>query len=83
MYLICRNIYIVRCWKSSSDFLDFRKINLAASIILFCFIGELRDFYRLAPIAVVGGSFLLGSAGHNLSEAAAAGCAVLTGHVLY
>lgn len=48
-----------------------------------CFIyliGELGDFYRLAPIAVIGGSFSLGSAGHNISEAAAAGCAVLTGH---
>ncbi|KAK6140051.1 hypothetical protein DH2020_026186 [Rehmannia glutinosa] len=43
-------------------------------------LGELRDFYRVAPIAVIGGSFLLGSAGHNISEAAAAGCAVLTGH---
>ncbi|KAK6140100.1 hypothetical protein DH2020_026098 [Rehmannia glutinosa] len=41
---------------------------------------ELRDFYRVAPIAVIGGSFLLGSTGHNISEAAAAGCAVLTGH---
>ncbi|KAL0347123.1 UNVERIFIED_CONTAM: putative 3-deoxy-D-manno-octulosonic acid transferase, mitochondrial [Sesamum calycinum] len=42
--------------------------------------GELRDFYRLTPIAVIGGSFLKGSAGHNIAEAAAAGCAVLTGH---
>ncbi|KAL0309611.1 UNVERIFIED_CONTAM: putative 3-deoxy-D-manno-octulosonic acid transferase, mitochondrial [Sesamum radiatum] len=41
---------------------------------------ELRDFYRLTPIAVIGGSFLKGSAGHNIAEAAAAGCAVLTGH---
>lgn len=51
-------------------------------IILWCVIGELRDFYSLTPIAVVGGSFLLGLAGHNISEAAAAGCAVLTGHYL-
>ncbi|KAK4478705.1 hypothetical protein RD792_014202 [Penstemon davidsonii] len=43
-------------------------------------LGELRNLYRLTPIAVIGGSFLLGSTGHNLSEAAAAGCAVLTGH---
>lgn len=35
--------------------------------------------YRVTPIAVIGGSFLPGLAGHNLSEAAAAGCAVLTG----
>lgn len=35
--------------------------------------------YRLTPIAVIGGSFFPGLAGHNLSEAAAAGCAVLTG----
>ncbi|XAR69692.1 Lipid IV(A) 3-deoxy-D-manno-octulosonic acid transferase [Bertholletia excelsa] len=42
-------------------------------------LGELRDFYRLTPIAVIGGSFLPGLTGHNISEAAAAGCAVLTG----
>lgn len=35
--------------------------------------------YRVTPIAVVGGSFLPGLAGHNFSEAAAAGCAVMTG----
>lgn len=28
---------------------------------------------------MIGGSFLPGSAGHNISEAAAAGCAILTG----
>ncbi|XP_010543474.1 PREDICTED: probable 3-deoxy-D-manno-octulosonic acid transferase, mitochondrial isoform X2 [Tarenaya hassleriana] len=43
-------------------------------------LGELRHLYRLAPIAVIGGSFLPGLAGHNLSEAAAAGCAIITGH---
>ncbi|KAJ8570651.1 hypothetical protein K7X08_037623 [Anisodus acutangulus] len=42
-------------------------------------LGELQKFYRLTPIAVIGGSFLPGSAGHNISEAAAAGCAILTG----
>ena len=42
-------------------------------------VGELRQFYRLTPIAVIGGSFLPGLTGHNFSEAAAAGCAVLTG----
>uniref|UniRef100_A0A7N2M6W2 3-deoxy-D-manno-octulosonic-acid transferase N-terminal domain-containing protein n=1 Tax=Quercus lobata TaxID=97700 RepID=A0A7N2M6W2_QUELO len=41
--------------------------------------GELRYLYRLTPIAVVGGSFFSGLAGHNIFEAAAAGCAVLTG----
>ncbi|KAL5976448.1 hypothetical protein ACLOJK_020780 [Asimina triloba] len=40
---------------------------------------ELRSLYRLTPIAVIGGSFLPGLAGHNIAEAAAAGCAVLTG----
>ena len=35
--------------------------------------------YRVTPIAVVGGSFLPSLSGHNFSEAAAAGCAVLTG----
>lgn len=35
--------------------------------------------YRVTPVAVIGGSFLPGLAGHNISEAAAAGCAVMTG----
>ncbi|RZC70632.1 hypothetical protein C5167_033801 [Papaver somniferum] len=42
-------------------------------------LGELRSLYRIIPVAVIGGSFLPGLAGHNVSEAAAAGCAVLTG----
>lgn len=42
-------------------------------------LGELREFYRVAPIAVIGGSFLPWLTGHNVSEAAAAGCAVITG----
>ncbi|XP_010452273.1 PREDICTED: probable 3-deoxy-D-manno-octulosonic acid transferase, mitochondrial [Camelina sativa] len=42
-------------------------------------LGELREFYSVAPIAVIGGSFIPGLTGHNLSEAAAAGCAVITG----
>ncbi|CAI9267986.1 unnamed protein product [Lactuca saligna] len=42
-------------------------------------LGELREFYRFTPIAVIGGSFLPGLTGHNISEAAAVGCAVLTG----
>ncbi|KAF3613631.1 putative 3-deoxy-D-manno-octulosonic acid transferase, mitochondrial [Capsicum annuum] len=45
-------------------------------------LGELQKFYRLTPIAVIGGSFLPGSAGHNISEAAAAGCAILTGQFI-
>ena len=43
--------------------------------------GELRTLYRVTPIAVIGGSFLPEMSGHNLAEAAAAGCAVLTGDV--
>ncbi|XP_031397121.1 probable 3-deoxy-D-manno-octulosonic acid transferase, mitochondrial isoform X2 [Punica granatum] len=42
-------------------------------------LGELGQLYSLTSIAVVGGSFFPGLAGHNLSEAAAAGCAVFTG----
>lgn len=33
---------------------------------------------------MIGGSFLPGLAGHNIAEAAAAGCAILTGnHLLH
>ncbi|KAI3886866.1 hypothetical protein MKX03_037176 [Papaver bracteatum] len=42
-------------------------------------LGELRSLYGIIPVAVIGGSFLPSLAGHNVSEAAAAGCAVLTG----
>ncbi|KAJ7529899.1 hypothetical protein O6H91_15G070500 [Diphasiastrum complanatum] len=42
-------------------------------------IGELQQFYGLTPIAFVGGSLLNGLSGHNMAEAAACGCAVLTG----
>jgi 3-deoxy-D-manno-octulosonic-acid transferase len=38
----------------------------------------IKMFYRVTPIAVIGGSFLSGLSGHNISEAAAAGCAVVT-----
>jgi 3-deoxy-D-manno-octulosonic-acid transferase len=41
--------------------------------------GELKEFYSLAPVAFVGGSLVEGLSGHNLAEAAAAGCVVLTG----
>lgn len=52
---------------------------LLSYLISLYFAGELRLFYSLTPIAVVGGSFFPGLKGHNLAEAAAAGCAVLTG----
>ncbi|KAH0464929.1 hypothetical protein IEQ34_005032 [Dendrobium chrysotoxum] len=42
-------------------------------------LGELGMLYRVSSIAVIGGSFQSGLSGHNFSEAAAAGCAVLTG----
>lgn len=51
----------------------------SSDVISTCNIGELRYLYGITSIAVVGGSFLPGLAGHNVSEAAAAGCAVLTG----
>ncbi|KAJ9695223.1 hypothetical protein PVL29_010622 [Vitis rotundifolia] len=56
------------------------KLMSGTSIYVVDTLGELRHFYTLTPIAVIGGSFLPGLTGHNISEAAAAGCAVLTGH---
>jgi type IV secretory pathway VirB2 component (pilin) len=41
--------------------------------------GELNHFYAMVAIAFVGGSLVQGLAGHNVAEAAAAGCVVLTG----
>ena len=41
-------------------------------------LGELGLFYRLCPIALIGGS-LIPVGGHNMIEAAQLGCAVLTG----
>ncbi|HET9146904.1 MAG TPA: 3-deoxy-D-manno-octulosonic acid transferase [Acetobacteraceae bacterium] len=41
-------------------------------------LGELGLFYRLCPIAFIGGS-LVPIGGHNMLEAARLGCAVLTG----
>ncbi|CAH9113911.1 unnamed protein product [Cuscuta epithymum] len=55
------------------------KIMPETNIYLVDTLGELRMFYTLTPIAVVGGSFIPGLTGHNISEAAAAGCATLTG----
>ncbi|XP_042946490.1 probable 3-deoxy-D-manno-octulosonic acid transferase, mitochondrial isoform X3 [Carya illinoinensis] len=56
------------------------KLVAGTTIYIVDTLGELRYLYGLTPIAVVGGSFFPGTAGHNISEAAAAGCAVLTGH---
>ncbi|XP_050229988.1 probable 3-deoxy-D-manno-octulosonic acid transferase, mitochondrial isoform X2 [Mercurialis annua] len=56
------------------------RITAGTQVYIVDSIGELRHLYVLSPIAVIGGSFLPGLAGHNISEAAAAGCAVLTGH---
>uniref|UniRef100_A0A0D9V7Z5 Amino acid transporter transmembrane domain-containing protein n=1 Tax=Leersia perrieri TaxID=77586 RepID=A0A0D9V7Z5_9ORYZ len=56
-----------------------RPIWMAASIHKGEDESELRMLYRVTPIAVIGGSFLSGLAGHNISEAAAVGCAVMTG----
>ncbi|XP_022143949.1 probable 3-deoxy-D-manno-octulosonic acid transferase, mitochondrial isoform X2 [Momordica charantia] len=58
-------------------------ITSGANIYVVDTLGELRYLYGITPIAVVGGSFLPGLAGHNISEAAAAGCAVLTGESTY
>ncbi|KAG7961278.1 hypothetical protein I3843_09G007200 [Carya illinoinensis] len=55
------------------------KLVAGTNIYVVDTLGELRLLYGLTPIAVVGGSFLPGLAGHNILEAAAAGCAVLTG----
>ncbi|XP_077235887.1 KDO transferase A isoform X1 [Tasmannia lanceolata] len=55
------------------------KILPSTNFYLVDTLGELRGLYRLTAITVIGGSFLPGLAGHNISEAAAAGCAVLTG----
>ncbi|KAJ6303644.1 hypothetical protein OIU77_017508 [Salix suchowensis] len=57
-----------------------QKIVPGRNIYVVDTLGELRHLYRLTPVAVIGGSFFPGLAGHNISEAAAAGCAVLTGY---
>ncbi|KAJ4705105.1 putative 3-deoxy-d-manno-octulosonic-acid transferase [Melia azedarach] len=56
------------------------KLTTGTNVYVVDTLGELRQFYKLTPIAVIGGSFFPDLAGHNISEAAAAGCAVLTGH---
>ncbi|CAI9097847.1 OLC1v1034358C4 [Oldenlandia corymbosa var. corymbosa] len=57
-------------------------LSLGTQIYVVDTLGELRKLYRLTPIAVIGGSFLPGLSGHNISEAAIVGCAILTGHFL-
>ncbi|XP_073140743.1 probable 3-deoxy-D-manno-octulosonic acid transferase, mitochondrial isoform X1 [Henckelia pumila] len=56
------------------------KLTAGTNLYVIDSLGELREFYRLTPIAVIGGSFSPGLTGHNIAEAAAAGCAVLTGY---
>ncbi|MED6160129.1 hypothetical protein PIB30_048503 [Stylosanthes scabra] len=56
-----------------------KKLKPDTNIYVVDTLGELRHLYMLTPIAVIGGSFLPRSTGHNISEAASAGCAVLTG----
>ncbi|KAH9615048.1 hypothetical protein KSS87_005319 [Heliosperma pusillum] len=58
---------------------DGDKLTSATNVYMVNTLGELRELYKLMPIAVIGGSFLSGLAGHNISEAMASGCAVLTG----
>ncbi|KAG4977030.1 hypothetical protein GLYMA_13G150200v4 [Glycine max] len=58
---------------------QYEKFKPRANIYVVDTLGELRLLYTLMPITVIGGSLLPGWSGHNISEAAAAGCAVLTG----
>ncbi|XP_014621042.1 probable 3-deoxy-D-manno-octulosonic acid transferase, mitochondrial isoform X10 [Glycine max] len=57
---------------------QYEKFKPRANIYVVDTLGELRLLYTLMPITVIGGSLLPGWSGHNISEAAAAGCAVLT-----
>lgn len=50
-----------------------------AGVYLADTLGELGLFYRLCPVALVGGSFTGGTGGHNPIEPALLGCAVLHG----
>ncbi|KMZ72413.1 3-deoxy-D-manno-octulosonic acid transferase, family GT30 [Zostera marina] len=54
-------------------------ISPSTKIYIIDTLGELKYLYKITPIAVIGGSFLPNLAGHNVSEAAASGCALLTG----
>ena len=55
------------------------QLHTAYSNLIFFLIGELKLFYQLSCVAFVGGSLFKGMAGHNIAEAAAAGCAIVTG----
>lgn len=59
---------------------DGQRISGSTDVYLVDILGELNHFYAIVPIAFVGGSLFQGLAGHNIAEAAAAGCIVLTGH---
>eukprot|EP00850_Spirogloea_muscicola_P002451 SM000009S23580 [mRNA] locus=s9:793839:797987:- [translate_table: standard] len=54
-------------------------VTSATDIYLVDTLGELQLLYAEVAVAFVGGSLLPHCRGHNLAEAAAAGCAVLTG----
>eukprot|EP00850_Spirogloea_muscicola_P023154 SM000333S12556 [mRNA] locus=s333:75564:79742:+ [translate_table: standard] len=54
-------------------------VTSATDIYLVDTLGELQLLYAEVAVAFVGGSLLPHCCGHNLAEAAAAGCAVLTG----
>ncbi|KAH7445788.1 hypothetical protein KP509_01G024500 [Ceratopteris richardii] len=54
-------------------------IHTTTDIYIADTIGELKNLYRVSEVAFIGGSLIKGMMGHNLAEAAAAGCAVLTG----
>lgn len=79
------------CFKNKGTILSLYYVFIALKFLLgqvyllknCYFTGELQELYRLTPIALIGGSFLPGSAGHNISEAAAASCAVLIGIVFH
>ncbi|KAL6568962.1 hypothetical protein OROGR_000687 [Orobanche gracilis] len=45
------------------------KLKPGRNIFVVDTLGELRNLYALTPIAVIGGSFLPGLSGHNISEA--------------
>lgn len=77
----CKNISLALKKQNVSFVLRSTREVVASSTRVYMVdtLGELRMLYRVTPVAVIGGSFLSGLAGHNISEAAAAGCAVMTG----
>eukprot|EP00873_Tetraselmis_striata_P002563 jgi/Tetstr1/422827/TSEL_013618.t1 len=50
-----------------------------ADVLLVDMVGELPLLFSVSEVAFIGGSLFDGSRGHNLAEAAVAGCAVLVG----